>query len=473
MQKKFLSNLLLLLLVNVIIKPLTIFGVDIEVQNRMGTEAYGLYFTFFNFACLFNILLDLGINNFTTKHVAQFPHVLKKYIGVTLVLRFVLSLIYIVLLLVIALVIGYKPAMLPIILLFGLQQICFTFITYCRSYLSGLLLFKQDALLSIIDKFLVLISCGTLLYAGFDFQFSIENYIGIQLISNLVAVSIAGTLLLRQVGKPKFNFNKPFFFYLIRESLPYALFIVLMMLYTRLDSVMVERLHVNGSYEAGLYAQGFRLVDAGFMFAMLFGSLLLPLFSKLHKDKEETIGLLKTSSKLLIWGAVGIVAWVYFYGEDMMHFLYRDVQNDNGFLLKIQFFTFIVMCASVIYGTFLTARGEMRRLNQIGIIGLAINIILNLILIPKQGAVGAAIATIATQSVVTVFQWINVYKLLNITIHFKGVVQFTSFVGLLYVVGYYSLFLSPGIWFFPVFILVILFLFKAIDLKPLIGTLKS
>ena len=59
MQKKFVSSLLLLLLLNVLVKPLWIFGIDLTVQNRVGAEAYGLYAAIFSFTMIFNIVLDL------------------------------------------------------------------------------------------------------------------------------------------------------------------------------------------------------------------------------------------------------------------------------------------------------------------------------------------------------------------------------------------------------------------------------
>ena len=59
MQKKFISNLILLALLNLVIKPVAIFGIDVTVQNRVGSEDYGLYFSLLNFTYLFNILLTL------------------------------------------------------------------------------------------------------------------------------------------------------------------------------------------------------------------------------------------------------------------------------------------------------------------------------------------------------------------------------------------------------------------------------
>ena len=54
-----------MVVLNLLVKPIAIFGIDAEVQDRVGTEDYGLYFALLNFSFLFNILLDFGINNFT------------------------------------------------------------------------------------------------------------------------------------------------------------------------------------------------------------------------------------------------------------------------------------------------------------------------------------------------------------------------------------------------------------------------
>ena len=53
MQKKFLSSLGLLVLLNLIVKPLFILGIDAEVQNRVGQEDYGLYFGLLNLSFIF------------------------------------------------------------------------------------------------------------------------------------------------------------------------------------------------------------------------------------------------------------------------------------------------------------------------------------------------------------------------------------------------------------------------------------
>ena len=83
-----------MVLLNLLVKPIALFGIDATVQNRVGPENYGLYFSLLNLSVLFNILLDVGINNFTTKNLAQEPEKIKKYFGKVFSFRLVLFSIY-------------------------------------------------------------------------------------------------------------------------------------------------------------------------------------------------------------------------------------------------------------------------------------------------------------------------------------------------------------------------------------------
>ena len=108
MQRIFFSNLILMILLNLLIKPIALFGIDATVQNRVGPENYGLYFSLLNLSVLFNTLLDLGINNFTTKNLAQDPEKIKKYFGKVFSFRLVLFTFYSIFTFGLALFLGYS-----------------------------------------------------------------------------------------------------------------------------------------------------------------------------------------------------------------------------------------------------------------------------------------------------------------------------------------------------------------------------
>src|ERR1700741_3548372 len=96
MQRKFITNLAILLVLNLLIKPFWVLGVDRAVQNAVGSAEYGLYFSLFNFSLLFNILLDCGITNFNNKNISQHNHLLDKHLSSIIVLRGMLAIGYMI-----------------------------------------------------------------------------------------------------------------------------------------------------------------------------------------------------------------------------------------------------------------------------------------------------------------------------------------------------------------------------------------
>ena len=108
MQRKFLTNLGLLLFLNLLVKPFWIFGIDLTVQNTVGPSEFGFYFVVFNFSFLFNILLDLGITNFNNRNIAQNNHLLNKHFSGIITMKILLGVAYFLVTFIVALILGLQ-----------------------------------------------------------------------------------------------------------------------------------------------------------------------------------------------------------------------------------------------------------------------------------------------------------------------------------------------------------------------------
>lgn len=469
MQKKFISNLLLMLVLNLLIKPIAIFGIDATVQNKVGAEDYGMYFSLLNLTFLFNIILDLGINNFTTKNIAQYPHIVSRYMGKLLSFRMLLFGIYTVITITAAFLLGYKSKEFGILLFLIFNQFLTTLIAYFRSHFSGLLQFKTESIISVLDRLLLIIFCGIAFIISKS-EFKIEWFIWIQTVCYLIVTLISFFLLVKQIGVPKFNWHWTFSKAIVKKSLPYALLILLMMFYTRIDSVMIERIHPNGKEEAGIYAQGFRLLDAFFLFGMIFSNLLFPLFSKIIKQRISILPLLTTSGNLLIGGSIVIAFFCYFNSEYILSLIYNEDIQESAASFQWLMLSFVGMCFTLIFGTLLTANGSLRFLNVFSFFGILINVGLNFYLIPVYGSTGAALATFATQSSIAIIQFIYCAKNFNFQFSWNLFFRYFSFISLTFVVFY--LFKAVQITTLTLIIEVIcctlvLFITKMIDIKTL------
>jgi len=468
MQRIFFSNLILMVLLNLLIKPIALFGIDATVQNRVGPENYGLYFSLLNLSVLFNILLDLGINNFTTKNLAQNPEKIKKYFSKVFSFRLVLFSIYSLFTFGLAYLLGYsgRPFYLLCFLMFN--QFLILSIAYLRSHFAGFHFFKIDALISVLDRFLLIILGGAWLFSAYGpDQIKIEEFIWIQTFCYSSTLIVGLSLLLKHIDRPYLQWDFGFGISVIKKSWPYALLIVLMILYTRIDGVMLERIHPNGAYEAGVYAQGFRLLDALFMFGMIFAGLLFPIFSRqLKTSLPVVLDLVKTSANLLLGGIVIIVFVTVFNSSLILSWIYNDVKDAIG---PFQFLMlgFFPIGMNFIFGTLLTANGNLKILNSISAIGIVANISVNIVLIPQYGALGAAVATFATQGITAIAQFIYCVHKFKIPKKPTGILKFLLLFAGLYITSDFFC-SSPYLMLIQILTgLVFIFMLSLIDLKAI------
>lgn len=442
MQRKFLTNLALLLFLNFLVKPFWIFGIDRTVQNVVGAEQYGFYFVIFNFSYLFNILLDFGITNFNNRNLAQNHNLLNKYFSSIVILRFILATVYTIVTFSVALIIGYKANQLYLLAFLAFNQFLIFFILYLRSNINGLMMFKTDSFLSVLDRILMILICGVLLWGHVTkLRFQIDWFVYAQTLAYLLTASIALFIVIRKAKFKRLVWNKPFFVMVLKQSLPYAILFLLMMFYYRIDTVMLERMLPKGvgAIQSGIYASAFRLLDASIMIAYLFSVLLLPIFSKMIKNKESVEYMVKLSFTLLITSALIIAIGSAFYRKELMELLYTTHFDEspseyaNRIMQSSQIFaflmgSFVAISSTYIFGTLLTANGNLKYLNIISVSGMIVNIGLNLILIPKMQAVGSAIASFTSQTVTIVLQIIVVQHIFHFKKNFKYLATLGLFV---------------------------------------------
>jgi O-antigen/teichoic acid export membrane protein len=216
---------------------------------------------------------------------------------------------------------------------------------------------------------------------------------------------------------------------ILKQSFPFALLVLLMTFYNRLDPVMLESLlgEAHGNEQAGIYASGFRLLDAANMIAYLFSVLLIPIFSKMIKDRKSVEQMLKLAFTLLITLAVIVSSLSLFYSQELMALLYKSHIEASAGVFRLLMGGFIAVSTSYIFGTLLTANGNLKELNIISAGGLVINFTLNLLLIPRLMALGSAWASLITQFSMAVIQVILVQRIFRFQVNYRYLLSLLVF----------------------------------------------
>lgn len=431
-KKKFIFDLAILLILNLLIKPFWILSIEPNVQMSVGNVSYGEYFVLFNFSFLINILLDFGLTNFNNKNIAQNVHLLSKHFSKMLSLKFVLGLLYVsVTLLIGFFVLGFDLRYIKLLLILCINNFFLSFILFLRSNLLALHLFRIDSIMSVLDRVIMILIVALLIFNFFGLKIDIMNFVYAQTIGYGLTALIGFLVVLNKTHTFKLNWDWSFNRMILKKSFPFAILVLLMTFYNRLDSVMIERILSGnlGKEQSGIYAKAFRLLDAANMIAYLFSVQLLPLFSRMLKNKENIENIVKLSFTLLLTPALIVSVSSLFYADKFCELLYKG-NSEGSQILGLLMSCFTAISVTYIFGTLLTANGNLKYLNLMAISGILINLVLNFILIPKYYAFGSAVASVVTQFLTCLIQVFISYKVFNFKINKRLLISL-----LLYIIG--------------------------------------
>jgi O-antigen/teichoic acid export membrane protein len=357
--------------------------------------------------------------------------------------------------------IGYSRFQLGLLAFMGLNQFLAFMILYMRSNLAGLHLFKTDSIISVLDRSLMILFCSLLLWGHvIDGPFQIEWFIYTQTFSYILTTIITFFIVFRKAPFRKLTWNKAFFILILKKSFPFAVLVLLMTFYNRVDTVMLERILPNGATQSGIYASAYRLLDSANMISFLFAGLLLPMFARMLRHKESVEQLVKLAFTILLTPALVITIECIFYNEDKMSLLYKEHVHESAQVFSILMGCFIASSVSYIFGTLLTANGNLFQLNMMAGSGMAFNLILNAVLIPQFMALGAAFSSLITQCITASLQVYLAQRIFKFKVNVRLITQLFIFVPMVILLAYVSKLVFAN-WFFGLVIFSISSLFFA------------
>ncbi len=392
----------------------------------------------FGLCYILQIINDLGINAYNTREVAQNQSSIPTLSHSKLFSKFLLSGIYVLIVLFTGLLLGYGQLELRNILLIALNLVVLNVIFFLRSFINGSGYHKIDGLVSIIDKLILIPLLAYFLFvnaSGSDF--SILQFILCQSFSLVIALLFALIVVLKKNISPSLSWDLKTTKACITKSLPFALVVILMSLYTRMDGVMLERLLDDNGYQAGVYAASFRLFDAANILGFLVAGLLLPLYSKTIKEKGPLNSHIHIGLKLICFIAFIGGSVLVFYRAPILNLLYIDSNDLYYPVLMYLGLAYIFIMISYAFGTALVANNTLKEINVVFALGVLLNLGLNLWLIPIFFAEGAAIATLITQGFAFVGQMYFANRLLVIKWSLIEILQL-AFFGLLCAIIFYT-----------------------------------
>jgi O-antigen/teichoic acid export membrane protein len=233
----------------------------------------------------------------------------------------------------------------------------------------------------------------------FEKKITIESVVAIILISYFVNLFLLYFYLRKNYFKssaPKIDFS--FLVKIIKVSAPLGIIVLINLLYDRIDVLLISKL--LGFWDTGKYNVAYGLMKAS---TLSFSFILIEGFSKASylSSKLSSIKLfLKKYTSIIFFISLGSALVLFFLPDFLVIFFYSSKYAGSVDLLKFLSFAVIPLALNNLTGITLNALGRFNFVLIAILIGLIVNVLINIVFIPKIGLIAACYATFFTELVI-------------------------------------------------------------------------
>jgi O-antigen/teichoic acid export membrane protein len=214
-------------------------------------------------------------------------------------------------------------------------------------------------------------------------------FVGVRFCILVFALILLHRNVVRVVPKFDFQFIKTFQL----RAMPFGLAFLCFGLYTYFDKIVISL--TRSEAEVGLYNAGFQIYEGLMIVPVILAAVLYPRLSQLFvSDKGRLADLFSRGMKYMIVIALPVAAWGLLFSEDIIARLFGHEYLETALSLSILLCGIVISFQNVLLHTFLNSIDRQKYMLITTLAGLFVAICLDLILIPRYGIVGAAIATI-------------------------------------------------------------------------------
>lgn len=420
----------------------------VYMARYLGVKDLGILSFALSFTLILGLIGDLGLSALTTREVSRNKSLAPKYLGNIFLIKVFLAIITFGVSVVVINALGYSEQTIKVVYIITVSTILTNFIQIFTSIFQA---FERLEYLSIS-----IVLTSVLMFIGIFFaieqNFDLIYFAFIYLIVNAIVLGYNFFVCLMKFAVPNLKIDWIFWKQTIRESIPFWLNSVFVLIYFKIDMVMLSMM--NGDTAVGWYAASYRLIDALGLIPAVLMSTMYPVFSKLHISSKDFLEFaFKKSFKLLAIIAIPIGIGTTLLAEKIIVLIYGVQYIPSVIALQILIWASVLSFINYTPATYLNSTNKQRTLMIFTCLGAILNIILNFILIPLFSYNGAAIATVFTELFVGILMVYSIHKVQNLSFLFSDVILKSLIAGT---------FMSIFILIFKDYTLILLIAFSAI-----------
>ena len=363
------------------------------IARYYGTEGYGIINFCSSFVALFSFIAIFGTNHIIVNDLVEKKNDVGKVLGSNLFIRIILAVLALIISQTIALLM-YDKVTNIVILLFSINTIISA---------SDVIAYYAQAKIEnkyiSIAKVISVTVFSVLKLLAVIFKVNITMYVITYIIENIVytILLIVSYKKIKKEEVIKWSIDKEYIFKLLQRGKYFALSALMVTIYMRIDQVMIGTFFSNKSM-VGIYSAAVRISEIWtFVPISVITSFKPIVISSKDVDEKGYINNLQKLYNIVSLICLVFVIGIIVFGKLGIYILYgKDFMDAYLPLLILVISVWIGSLGNVHY-IWITCEKKEKYSLVYSAVGCVTNIILNLLLIPKYGLIGAAIATLVSQ----------------------------------------------------------------------------
>lgn len=235
-------------------------------------------------------------------------------------------------------------------------------------------------------------------------KFSLLSFAILNLIEAILTNIVILILFLRHYNSARWSMSFAMMKQLLHQSIPLAIAGAMVSLYMRLDQVMLE--HYKGLSSVAEYSVGVKLIEMFYIIPTIIMPNIFPSMIKSYESSEEIFNLhMRKIYKYSFWCSIGIALIISIFGGKIVTLFYGDKYLASELIFQVGIWCIVPVYFGVFSSIWLQVLGLQKYSVYFTAMGLLSCVILNRVLIPEYGAIGAIIATIISQLIASIFAY--------------------------------------------------------------------
>lgn len=377
----------------------------IVAARKLGVEDYGKYAAVLAFVTLFEPLSDFGMRKYFAKEIARDKSKAQSAFANMVGIRIMLGMVALGTIFVIANVVGYSSEMIILVNILAVAMLLRSFKFGIRAFLQAFDKYSYEAILLIFERLITVLVALIVLFLDLGLVIFVLVFPLVRILDIFITLKVFKM----QVVVPGISFDMQAWKEILKCCLPYALILGLGVLYSRIDIVMLSVM--RPIQEAGLYSAAYTFIDILDMVPGILAASIFPTLSVLAmSDRISFVNLCQRTVRYLILAALPLMISGFLIGPELILLVFGSDYHAAAPVLRILLLSLVFSYLSSVGAIYLYSV-DLQKQALLGMaIAVTINVILNYLLIPIYGYIGAAIGTAVAQVTACIFMYGSLWR---------------------------------------------------------------